>query len=840
MIVSELRDDVAMGLSLLTRALKHTQESRDNPNVLNFAASLLQEESWATVEEVTSLRARMVAENILESPKVIQAVLRTKVGIFCNWIDTVTSHVSRVSPQSAASLDDLRQAFVSLFQRDLFDTVYHFETGGTAPSQLEGYTGTGTGTLARTRSEMALQHIAYQPQVKSVLREVEHLLRVGITKLDVKASTLRSVTMEIFLGLLGKGLITYETFTKIESDIEMKSRAPDIVANGLAVVAVFNVDLNKGVEEEAVFGFSRLDKSVYLDYEGQNHEIQFVALFVCPNEAEQHAHVWDIGNELVRLVSDREFKRRALLAKMPDDIRQAVNIFIGDELVGGHEEHEDGLEYTGGPLTGIIADLKRRKKHYWDDWKSGWTPKSVIIFSLVFLAALAPAIAFGELLNLKTDGKLGIVEMLESTGFVMIVYSIFGGQPVIIMGGTGPLLVFTGTIKTLAKTVGVDFFPLYTVVGLWIAGFLFIVSMFNMSRFIRHMTRFTDDIFELLISAIFISEPIVEYIKKYETEYKDEGSDLQRDKSLLWLLLVFCAVFMTHFIMSLRNRRFLSKGLRRNIGNFSMILTMIILSLLAEALFPNAIVHVEIPEIKSIDTVDPSGMPTWVYFAAAGPAFLGAALIYLEHNITAKVILGPENKLKKGASYHWDMLVVSGMIALCSMVGLPWLVAATVRTAVHLRSLTKYKTSRSTEKFFSQPQILRVTETRLTGFAIGALMLITLSFVDVLEAVPVPVISGIFFFMGLNSLAGNQFYDRILLMFMDWKLIPEESRSRVSRATIYKFTLIQIVCFSVLLYIKFSEVAIFFPLGVVLLIPFRWLLSRYVFSQHDLAVLDAH
>ena len=91
----------------------------------------------------------------------------------------------------------------------------------------------------------------------------------------------------------------------------------------------------------------------------------------------------------------------------------------------------------------------------------------------------------------------------------------------------------------------------------------------------------------------------------------------------------------------------------------------------------------------------------------------------------------------------------------------------------------------------------------------------------------------------VDSLTGNQFVDRMKLLFMDPKLIPDEGKSKVSRRTIYKFTAIQFVCFVALLIMKFTDGAIFFPLGVLLLVPLRWLLSRYVFSQHELAVLDS-
>ena len=43
--------------------------------------------------------------------------------------------------------------------------------------------------------------------------------------------------------------------------------------------------------------------------------------------------------------------------------------------------------------------------------------------------------------------------------------------------------------------------------------------------------------------------------------------------------------------------------------------------------------------------------------------------------------------LQKGHGYHLDLLVLGVLIALCSVMGLPWFVAATVRAITHVRSL---------------------------------------------------------------------------------------------------------------------------------------------------------
>ena len=57
-------------------------------------------------------------------------------------------------------------------------------------------------------------------------------------------------------------------------------------------------------------------------------------------------------------------------------------------------------------------------------------------------ATLAPTITFGGLLGKKTDQWLGVKETLIATSLCGILFALFAGQPLIIVGTTGPILVF--------------------------------------------------------------------------------------------------------------------------------------------------------------------------------------------------------------------------------------------------------------------------------------------------------------------------------------------------------------------------------------------------------------
>ena len=59
----------------------------------------------------------------------------------------------------------------------------------------------------------------------------------------------------------------------------------------------------------------------------------------------------------------------------------------------------------------------------------------------MYFAVLAPTIAFGGLLGEITHNQIGVMEALVGSSLVGVVYALLSGQPLSIMGITGP----TGT-----------------------------------------------------------------------------------------------------------------------------------------------------------------------------------------------------------------------------------------------------------------------------------------------------------------------------------------------------------------------------------------------------------
>lgn len=97
-------------------------------------------------------------------------------------------------------------------------------------------------------------------------------------------------------------------------------------------------------------------------------------------------------------------------------------------------------------MTGIKDDLKARVPLYLDDWSK---PKSIVTVVnatlYAFVIQLIPALIFAELMNRETEGNLATAEVLLSSAVIGIIYAIFAGQPLTIMGITGPVALLLGT-----------------------------------------------------------------------------------------------------------------------------------------------------------------------------------------------------------------------------------------------------------------------------------------------------------------------------------------------------------------------------------------------------------
>uniref|UniRef100_A0A8K9V623 Anion exchange protein n=2 Tax=Oncorhynchus mykiss TaxID=8022 RepID=A0A8K9V623_ONCMY len=562
-----------------------------------------------------------------------------------------------------------------------------------------------------------------------------------------------------------------------------------------------------------------------------------------------------------------------------------------EEMPIPHELGEE-LQFTGRFCGGLWLDIKRKVPWILSDFSQGFHIQSISAVLFIYLGCITNAITFGGLLGDATDNYQGVMESFLGTALAGTVFCLLGGQPLIILSSTGPILIFEKLLYEFCKSNTIDYMELRLWIGLHSCLQCLILVATDASYIIKYITRFTEEGFSSLISFIFISDAIKKMVGSfkyypinrvfkpdYVTTYRceciapDQGEPLLSllffcldwsqlskkecvkyggallgnackyvpDLALISFILFFGTYSMTVSLKKFKTSRYFPTKCRSLVGDFSIIISILVfcgIDYLLGLDTPKLHVPTEVKPTRPDRgwVVMPFGKnPWWVYVASAVPALLVTILIFMDQQISAVIVNRKENKLKKGCGYHLDLFWVGILMAVCSFLGLPWYVAATVISIAHIDSLKMESESSAPGE---QPQFLGVREQRLTGILVFVLTGVSIFLAPVLQYIPMPVLYGVFLYMGVASLAGIQFWERIKLYLMPAKHQPDFSFLRhVPLRRVHLFTLVQIICLAVLWTLKSTVAAIIFPVMILGLMVVRKMMDL-MFSQHDLAWLD--
>jgi len=494
------------------------------------------------------------------------------------------------------------------------------------------------------------------------------------------------------------------------------------------------------------------------------------------------------------------------------------------------------LKPTGRIFGGLVGDLKRKAPFYLSDFRDGLSSKVAGTTLFLYFAVLANAIAFGALTGVLTDGQIGISEMFVVTAVGGVVYALFSGQPLTILGGTGPITIFTGILYAACLQWDLPFLPVYAWVGIWAGLILLICAVTDASCLMRFFTRFTDEIFVVLISVIFISEALKDVHETFASP------EFPLDSALLTLILSLGTFMIARGLRRAVNTPFLTRRFREFLSDFGPSLSIVLMTMLALS-FPE--VKLEMPMVppelaptaERSWLVDLFSVPTWAIAASVLPGIMAGILLFLDQNITTRLVNSKDYMLKKGGGYHLDIAVVGLLVVVGSLFALPWIVAATVHSINHVKSLSETEIVEAEGERLEL--IIGVRENRLSNLVIHVLMGASLFLLDMIRVIPMAVLYGLFLYMGITSLTGNRFYERLMLWITDPRLYPDNHFTRfVSRRTLNVFTAIQLLCLVALWVLKSSKLGILFPLMLAGLVPFRMFLRRF-FPGPEFALLVA-
>merc|ERR1712050_753288 len=191
------------------------------------------------------------------------------------------------------------------------------------------------------------------------------------------------------------------------------------------------------------------------------------------------------------------------------------------------------------------------------------------------------------------------------------------------------------------------------------------------------------------------------------------------------------------------------------------------------------------------------------------------------------------------AAYHLDLMACGLFIyPICSLFGLPFTHAATIRSLTHLISLTDFKEEKVGNAIMKKPEA--VAEQRVTQLVIHTLILASAFLSNVLKELPQAVLYGVFLFMGVSTIAGNALFDRMSLwLIWDTTKYPEYPFIKgIDTKRLHMYTFVQFLCLVVLYVLKsIKAIAVVFPFFLIVIAFVRMFLSK-VYTKEELLVLD--
>ncbi|KAH8504247.1 hypothetical protein H0E87_011784 [Populus deltoides] len=601
------------------------------------------------------------------------------------------------------------------------------------------------------------------------------------------------------------------------------------------------------------------------------------------------------------------------------------------------------MENMKRPFKGITNDVRGRIGCYKDDWISGLCSGFRILAPTfyIFFASALPVIAFGEQLSRDTDcvcftldGSLSTVETLASTAICGIIHSVFGGQPLLILGVAEPTVIMYTYLYTFSKgreELGKKLYLAWAGwVCVWTALLLVLIAIFNAATIISKFTRIAGELFGMLIAVLFIQEAVRGVISEFNIP-KDENPKLEKHQfqwlyanGLLSVIFSFGVLFTSLKSRRARTWRYGTGWLRGFIADYGvplMVLLWTALSYAGPGKVPSGVprrVHVPLLwDSESLEhwTVinDMLKVPLTYIFAALIPAVMIAGLYFFDHSVASQMAQQKEFNLKNPSAYHYDVFLLGLMTLICGLLGLPPSNGVLPQSPMHTKSLAVLRRQLIRKKMVkrakecigrkasnleiygsmqavflemdaSSPDVLvhkeledlkqavmkaaegwddknkfdpekhidaylpvRVNEQRMSNLLQSTLVGASMCALPLIKRIPTSVLWGYFAYMAIDSLPGNQFWERMLLLFVTrsrrYKVLEGLHASFVELVPFKQiaiFTIFQLVYFLICFGVTWIPIAgILFPLPFFILIGIRQRILPQLFDPDHLQELDA-
>lgn len=492
---------------------------------------------------------------------------------------------------------------------------------------------------------------------------------------------------------------------------------------------------------------------------------------------------------------------------------------------------------------GIYNDLRQRRPYYISDFTDAFNYRVIPSTVFMFFTNLLPAIAFAQDMFDKTDNSFGVNEVLMASAMGGIIFGLFAGQPLCIVGVTGPISIFYYTVYDLIQGKDIPFFPFMCWICIWSMGLHVVLALLNLVSFLKFITAYSCDVFGFFISVVYIQKGI--QILSHQFTHEGPASGFASVcVAIVMTLFGLGAIFFgtrSHYINPLVRKAFADYGLPLSVVFFTGFIHF--------GGYLDSVNFQTLPITKSFHPTLPNRPNDWFVrfweditvsdvFLALPFAILLTVLFYFDHNVSSLMCQGKQFPLKKPASFHWDFFLLGITTGVAGFLGIPPPSGLIPQAPLHTLALCVFKYDYSTGKNYATGVVEQRVSNTVQGLMILGLM--TRPLLVVLGTIPQAVLSGLFFVMGITGLNGNEITRRLRFLGTDPKSIPhkENDLARVDKKWLILFVIFELIAFAFEFGITCTRGAVGFP-GVLMFFAAFAVFFPKIFPADQLAMLDS-
>lgn len=493
---------------------------------------------------------------------------------------------------------------------------------------------------------------------------------------------------------------------------------------------------------------------------------------------------------------------------------------------------------------GIVHDIRNRLPYYVLDFREAWNYRVVALTTFLLFANILPELAFLLDQFVGTDNSYGLNEVLMLSAIGGCAFGLFSGQPLNVVGVTGPVSVILTTIYKLVHNRGTPFLLFMCWVYLWLMLFHWIIALFNWVLWLGIVTLYLCNSFGFFINFVYITKAIQILSDQFRNVLVELGFALV----MVLLLMVFFGVGAhlfggkTHFFRPWIRKIFLDYGTPAAVVFFTGFVHF--------GGYLNNVKFAHLPTTKSFQPTDQANRPHgwFIHFwdgVTVGDVFLALPfallvtfLFYFDHNVSAIMTQPLKYPLKKPPSFHWDFALLGLTTGICGLIGIPACNALVPQLPLHTESLAVYN---------DDGEIVDVVEQRVSNTGQGAITFFLMlgPMLVVLGLVPQAVLAGLFFVMGIIGIHELIVTDKIRYIFTQ-KQFKARDFPMIDHAVLqilnYKWFILYVFLEALMGLAEYAITvtpgAIGFPVVLLVsLILARWVWPR-VFPKGDYAILD--